>query len=137
MVSLKRNNRTANYVKSLLTACDSSKDMSVNRAVLSSSRFNVATLNSCAQFLDIGNLVVIPPPRKNSSAANQSLFDSSFAVQGPKLWNAMPYHLNVIQELEQFKDQLIKFMLSLPDMPPIRGYTPPNFNSHFSAVLAK
>ena len=63
-----------------------------------------------------GNLAVIPPPRKNSSAANQSLFDSSFAVQGPKLWNAMPYHLNVIQELEQFKDQLTKFMLSLPDI---------------------
>ena len=40
-------------VKSLLTAFDSSKDLSVNRAVLSSSRFNVATLNSCAQFLDI------------------------------------------------------------------------------------
>ena len=76
-----------------------------------------------------GNLAVIPPPRKNSSAANQSLFDSSFAVQGPKLWNAMPYHLNVIQGLEQFKDQLTKFMLSLPDMPPIRGYTPPNSNS--------
>ena len=76
-----------------------------------------------------GNLAVIPPPRKNSSAANQSLFDSSFSVQGPKLWNAMPYHLNVIQELEQFKDQLTKFMLSLPDMPPIRGFTPPNSNS--------
>ena len=76
-----------------------------------------------------GNLAIIPPSRKNSSAANQSLFDNSFAVQGPKLWNAMPYHLNVIQNLEQFKDQLTKFMLSLPDMPPIRGYTPPNSNS--------
>ena len=41
----------------------------------------------------------------------------------------MPYQLNVIQDLEQFKDQLTKFMLSLPDMPPIRGYTPPNSNS--------
>ena len=36
----------------------------------------------------------------------------------------MPYHLNVIQELKQFKDQRTKFMLSLPDMPPIRGCNP-------------
>ena len=76
-----------------------------------------------------GNLAVIPPARKVSSASNQSLFDSSFAVQGPKLWNAVPYHLNVIQDLEQFKNKLTQFMLSLPDMPPIRGYTPPNSNS--------
>ena len=77
----------------------------------------------------LGNLAIIPSSRKSSSAANQSLFDNSFAVKGPKLWNAMPYQLNVIQDLEQFKDQLTKFMLSLPDMPPIRGYTPPNSNS--------
>ena len=77
----------------------------------------------------LGNLAIIPSSRKCSSAANQSLFDNSFAVKGPKLWNAMPYHLNVIQDLERFKDQLTKFMLSLPDMPPIRGYTPPNSNS--------
>ena len=77
----------------------------------------------------LGNLAIIPSSRKCSSAANQSLFDNSFAVKGPKLWNAMPYNLNIIQDLERFKDQLTKFLLSLPDMPPIRGYTPPNSNS--------
>ena len=76
-----------------------------------------------------GILAVIPSKFKVSSAANQTLFDNSFAVQGPKLWNAIPYHLNVIQDLEHFKDQLTKFMLSLPDMPPIRGDRPPNSNS--------
>ena len=75
------------------------------------------------------NLAIIPSKRRASSAANQSLFDNSFAVQGPKLWNAIPYHLNVTKDLERFKDQLTKFMLSLPDKPPIRGYTPPNSNS--------
>jgi hypothetical protein len=64
--------------------------------------------------------------------ANQKLFDNSFAVQGPKLWNAMPHHLNSIQGLQQFKDQLTKFLLSFPDKPPIRGYTPPNSNSLLS-----
>ncbi len=76
-----------------------------------------------------GNLAVIPSTRKNSSAANQSLFDNSFSVMGPKLWNAMPYHLNVISDKELFKCQLTQFMLSLPDTPPIRGYTPQNSNS--------
>ena len=74
-----------------------------------------------------GNLAIISSSRKNSTAANQSLFDNSFAVQGPKLWNAIPYHLNVIQDLQQ--DRLTKFMLSLPDKPPIRGYAAPNSNS--------
>ena len=76
-----------------------------------------------------GNLAKIPSARKNSTAANQSLFDNSFAVQGPMLWNAIPYHLNVIQDLQQFKDRLTKFMLSLPDKPPIRGYATLNSNS--------
>ena len=77
----------------------------------------------------LGNLAVIPSKRRTSSTANLTLFDNSFAVQGPKLWNAIHYHLNVIQDLEHFKDKLTKFMLSLPDKPPIRGYTPPNTNS--------
>ena len=76
-----------------------------------------------------GNLASIPPTRRTSSAANQSLYDNSFAVMGPKLWNAMPYHLNVISDLEQFKNQLTKFMLSLPDTPPIRGHISLNSNS--------
>ena len=76
-----------------------------------------------------GNLAIIPSACKYSSAANQSLYDSSFAVLGPKLWNAMPYHLNSISDKEHFKSQLTQFMLSLPDTPPIRGYTPQNSNS--------
>ena len=77
----------------------------------------------------LGNLAVIPSKSRSSSAANQTLFDQSFAVLSPIFWNAMPHHLNTIQGPELFKSQLIKFMLSIPDMPPIRGYTPPNNNS--------
>ena len=76
-----------------------------------------------------GNLAIIPSACRNSSAANQSLYDSSFAVTGPKLWNAMPYHLNSISDKDHFKSQLTQFLLSLPDTPPIRGYTPRNSNS--------
>ena len=77
----------------------------------------------------LGNLAVIPSACRYSSAANLSLYDSSFAVMGPKLWNAMPYHLNTISDQEHFKSQLTQFMLTLPDTPPIRGYTPRNSNS--------
>ena len=77
----------------------------------------------------LGNLAVVPPKSKTSSAANQTLFDSSFAVQGPILWNAMPHHLNTIQDLEQFKSKLTQFLLSIPDKPPIRGWNPPNRNT--------
>ena len=76
-----------------------------------------------------GNNAVIPSKSRVSTAANQSLHDSSFAIQGPKLWNAIPYHLNVVEKAEHFKDQLTKFMLSIPDTPPIRGYASQNSNS--------
>ena len=76
-----------------------------------------------------GNLATIPKARRSTSAANQSLYEHSFAVMGPKLWNAMPYHLNGISDLEQFKSRLTKFLLTVPDKPPIRGYTSPNSNS--------
>ena len=65
----------------------------------------------------LGNHAIIPSKRRVSSAANQTLYDNSFAVQGLKLWNAVPYHLNVIQDFQHFKKQLTKFMLSLPDKP--------------------
>ena len=68
----------------------------------------------------LGTLAIIPSKSRTSSAANQTLFDNSFAVQGPKLWNAMPHNLNSIQSLEHFKDQLTKVLLSVPDMLPIR-----------------
>ena len=77
-------------------------------------------------------LAVIPSKSRTSSASNQTLFDNSFAVQGPKLWNAIPHELTVIENLEQFKNKLTKFLLSFPDKPPIRGYTPPNNNSLLS-----
>ena len=54
----------------------------------------------------------------------QIIWHNSFAVQGPKLWNSIPYHLNVIQDLDHFKDKLTKFiLLSHPDKP-ISGYIP-------------
>ena len=54
---------------------------------------------------------------QHQTGIHDSLFDNSFAVKGPKLWKAMPYKSDVILDLELFKDQFTKFMLSLPDEP--------------------
>ena len=77
----------------------------------------------------LGTLATIPSLSRASSSRHQSMYDSSFAVLGPKLWNAMPYYLNGIAEFAPFKSRLTAFMLSVPDKPPVRGYTTPNSNS--------
>ena len=41
----------------------------------------------------------------------------------------MSHHLNTIQDLKLSKSWLTKFMLSISDMPPIRGYIPPMNNN--------
>ena len=71
----------------------------------------------------------VPPIIKSSSLRNQSLYDSSFAVMGPRLWNILPSHLHLIAELQQFKTELTKFINQFPDKPPVRGYCYANTNS--------
>ena len=72
----------------------------------------------------LGNLAEIPPVHKHSMGANKTLYENSFAVQGPKLWNAIPYKLNVTTDINVFKKRLTKFMLMVPETPPVREYTP-------------
>ena len=66
-------------------------------------------------------------PRQRS---NLSLFDKSFSVIGPKLWNLIPGECSLILDsLEKFKVQLDAFLLDYPDLPPVSGYFCPNSNS--------
>ena len=71
----------------------------------------------------------VPGLNRKSTAANKTLYDSSFAVMGPKLWNCIPFHMNTIDCAEVFKQKLTKFLLAVTDEPPIRGYTTRNSNS--------
>ena len=77
----------------------------------------------------LGNIAKIPDCNRNSSAFHQTVYEHSFAVMGPKLWNSIPYHLNSIQDMELFKVRLNEFLKSVPDTPPVRGYSPANSNS--------
>ena len=77
----------------------------------------------------LGIQAIVPPVRKKSSQAFQTLYEYSFSVKGPKLWNSIPYDLTGIKTLDDFKSKLTKFLLLIPDKPSIRGYTSPNSNS--------
>ena len=76
-----------------------------------------------------GTVAVVPPLTKGSSQRNQSLYDSSFAVQGPRLWNTIPTHIKALDKFVTFKESLSVFLSRFPDEPPTQGYTCSNSNS--------
>ncbi|XP_068222211.1 uncharacterized protein [Palaemon carinicauda] len=76
------------------------------------------------QFLSrplIGFKAVVPPLRGGVAAYNHSLYDKSFAVSGPRLWNCLPVHINKIGEFEPFKRKLSSLLQRIPDKPPVKG----------------
>ena len=77
----------------------------------------------------LGNLAKIPLCKRSSSAFHWTAYERSFAVMGPKLWNCIPYNLNSIQNMELFKIWFTGFLMTVPDTPPVRGYTATNSNS--------
>ena len=76
-----------------------------------------------------GLQAIVPSVNRKSSASNQTIRDSSFSIMGPRLWNCVPYQLTSISELSLFKGKITKFLLTVPDKPPLRGYTTANSNS--------
>ena len=65
----------------------------------------------------------------------RTLYDSSFAYIGPNLWNVLPKRINLIGDQHKFKGELTKFVLSLPDKPPVHGYARANNNSLVEVVV--
>ena len=70
-----------------------------------------------------GSVAIIPPLSKISSSGNQSLYDASFAVHGPKqiLWNKVPPEVTAATSSEAFKISLSNFLALIPDNPPVRS----------------
>ena len=83
--------------------------------------------NSCnIKFVETtrnGTKAVVPSLSKSSSMRNQTLYDSSFAVRGPKLWNKVPSDVKAERTFDSFKTSLSKFLALIPDNPPVSGYT--------------
>ena len=75
-------------------------------------------------------LAALPPLVKSSRAASQSLYDNSFAVVGPKLWNILPASIKNEDIITSFKASVYSFFSRYPDTPPLRGKpAPQNGNS--------
>jgi hypothetical protein len=72
-----------------------------------------------------------------SSQRQQSLYDSSFAVIGPRLWNTIPSDLHNIDDQLLFKVKLTRFLKSFSDNPPACNYSCPNGNSLLDWSLNK
>ena len=68
-------------------------------------------------------VAIIPPLAKSSSSSNQSLYDQSFAVLGPKLWNKVPSTVRAAPKFDAFKISLSNFLDLIPDNPPVTGYS--------------
>ena len=71
----------------------------------------------------------LPAFPKHASTKNRSLFETSFAVRGPTLWNLLPKDTRSQTKLDAFKISLSHFLATLPDQPPVSGYTTTNDNS--------
>jgi hypothetical protein len=70
-----------------------------------------------------GTRAIIPSLSRSSSLSNQTLYDSSFAVRGPKLWNTVPENIRAAVSFDSFKVSLSEFLALIPDNPPITGYS--------------
>ena len=63
----------------------------------------------------LGVKAELPTINRSSRVANQTLFEKSFAVVGPQLWNWLPSQLSVIENRNIFKCNLTEFMKGLCD----------------------
>ena len=70
-----------------------------------------------------GIKVKVPPINTKESLRSRSLYDSSFGVIGPRLWNTLPRSISLISNKTTFKTALSKHLESIPDEPPVDGYT--------------
>ena len=73
-----------------------------------------------------GLRAVVPPLCKVSSAHCQSIYDSSFGVVGPKLWNCLPANLTIITNKTTFKTALSNHLAQITDQPPVDGIASDN-----------
>ena len=73
-----------------------------------------------------GIRAIVPTIPKEAKSKYLTIYDSSFGVRGPSLWNKIPADVTMKPSLESFKSSLTKWLLNLPDEPPIHGHTRKN-----------
>ena len=80
----------------------------------------------CYQNRRFGKLCAVPGLIRNSRARAQTIRESSFGVQGPKIFNSMPRRVRDFEgSLDGFKNILDKVLSDIPDEPSDRPGTRP------------
>ena len=77
----------------------------------------------------MGVTAKVPPLPRSIPARSITLFENSFAVRAPKLWNCLPKLTKGAKTLETFKSSLGSFNDQIPDLPPVNGCIGVNNNS--------
>ena len=85
----------------------------------------------------LGIQAQVPRISRSSFLRNQSLYDNSFAVIAPRVWNTLPGHLHQLADMQNFKNKLTDYLNSIPDNPPVSGYSCVNGNSLLDWKLAR
>ena len=80
-----------------------------------------------------GICIKIPPLVKNCKPKFQKLYDESFTVTGAKLWNLIPKGIKAKCSMDSFKAALTKFIMMVPDNPPVPGIASQNSLLHLLA----
>ena len=93
---------------------------------------NNNNLNFQFRFSERRGLIVLINPIQNPNSKAQSLYDNSFAVMGPRLWNRLPANITQLSCFSLFKIAVDTFLSTLPDKPPLQGYPYTNDNSLIS-----
>ena len=84
-----------------------------------------------------GILASVPTLSRIATKKFQTLYDSSFAVFAPRLWNCLPKSIRHAESFTKFKAALTRHLLSIPDEPPISGVTSRNSLLHWSGRLER
>ena len=97
---------------------------------------NLAPNDLSLQFYETsrrGTCCKVPPLVRSCKPKFQKMFDSSFSVNGAKLWNLIPKKIKSKRSLDAFKAALTKYIMTVPDNPPVPGIASQNSLLHLLA----
>ena len=73
-----------------------------------------------------GRKVKVPNIKTGAKASAKALREQTFQVHGPQLFNSLPPYLRNMRKcsVEIFKEELDKYLMTIPDEPSVPGLTP-------------
>ena len=87
------------------------------------------TFQDTGSLTRMGIVANVPPLPRSIPSRAVTLYENSFAVRAPKLWNCLPKPVKAAKTLDAFKSTLGSFTDQIPDLPPTNGCIGVNNNS--------